>query len=35
MTIGIPADIPLKQLRDEFISMCDELNLDASMSPAN
>jgi len=35
MTIGIPADIPIKQLRDEFIGMCDELNLDASMSSAN
>jgi len=35
MTIGVPADIPLKQLRDEFIGMCDELNLDASMTPAN
>ncbi|MGB5277751.1 MAG: ACT domain-containing protein [Gammaproteobacteria bacterium] len=35
MTIGLPADIPLKQLREEFISMCDQLNLDASMSSAN
>ena len=32
MTIGIPADITIKTLRDEFIDMCDELNLDASMT---
>lgn len=35
MTIGIPADIAIKPLRDEFINMCDELNLDASMTPTN
>jgi glycine cleavage system transcriptional repressor len=35
MTIGIPADIAIKPLRDEFITMCDELNLDASMTPTN
>ena len=35
MTIGVPADMPIKQLREEFIDMCDELNLDASMSAAN
>jgi glycine cleavage system transcriptional repressor len=35
MTIGIPADIAIKTLRDEFINMCDELNLDASMTPTN
>jgi glycine cleavage system transcriptional repressor len=35
MTIGIPADIAIKPLRDEFINMCDELNLDASMAPTN
>ncbi len=35
MTIGIPADIAIKALRDEFIDMCDDLNLDASMTPAN
>ena len=32
MTIGIPADTPIKAMRDEFIDMCDELNLDASMT---
>lgn len=31
MTIGIPADIPVSKLRDEFITMCDDLNLDAKM----
>jgi len=33
MTIGIPTDIAIKALRDEFIDMCDDLNLDASMTP--
>ena len=32
MTIGIPTDMSIKSLRDEFINMCDELNLDASMT---
>ncbi|HEB83146.1 MAG TPA: glycine cleavage system protein R [Gammaproteobacteria bacterium] len=31
MTIGIPADINIAQLRDEFTRTCDELNLDAEM----
>ena len=35
MTVGIPTDIPIKVLRDEFINMCDELNLDASITPTN
>jgi glycine cleavage system transcriptional repressor len=35
MTIGIPADTSIKSLRNEFIDMCDELNLDASMSAKN
>jgi glycine cleavage system transcriptional repressor len=35
ITIGIPADISIKALRDEFIDMCDELNLDASMTATN
>ena len=35
MTIGIPADTVIKTLRDEFIDMCDELNLDATMTPTN
>jgi len=35
ITIGVPADIAIKKLRDEFIDMCDELNLDASMTATN
>jgi glycine cleavage system transcriptional repressor len=35
ITIGIPADMSIKALRDEFINMCDELNLDASMTPTS
>jgi glycine cleavage system transcriptional repressor len=35
ITIGIPADMAIKALRDEFIDMCDELNLDASMTATN
>ena len=35
MTIGIPTEMSIKALRDEFINMCDELNLDASMTPTN
>ena len=35
MKISVPAETPLEQLRDEFIDMCDELNLDASMSSDN
>lgn len=35
ITIGIPADIAIKALRDEFLDLCDELNLDASITPAN
>lgn len=32
MTIGIPSDQSISKLRDEFIAMCDELNLDARIS---
>ena len=35
ITIGVPADMAIKALRDEFIDMCDELNLDASMTVTN
>ncbi len=31
ITVGIPASITIAQLRDEFMTYCDELNLDASM----
>lgn len=32
MTIGIPAGINIPQLRDAFMELCDELNLDAELS---
>lgn len=32
MTIGIPAEINIPQLRDAFMDVCDELNLDAKLS---
>ncbi|MES0327629.1 MAG: ACT domain-containing protein [Gammaproteobacteria bacterium] len=32
MTIGIPAEISIAGLRDDFLNMCDELNLDAKIS---
>jgi glycine cleavage system transcriptional repressor len=32
MTIGIPAEINIPQLRDAFMDACDELNLDAELS---
>ena len=31
MVISIPADSSVKTLRDEFITFCDDLNLDASL----
>ncbi|MFK5915097.1 MAG: ACT domain-containing protein [Woeseiaceae bacterium] len=31
MTISIPADSSIRALRDEFITFCDDLNLDASL----
>lgn len=33
MKIHIPADISLAELREEFITLCDELNLDAVLEP--
>jgi len=32
MTIGISADINIAQLRDAFMQVCDELNLDAELT---
>lgn len=32
MTIGVPADINIDELRDDFMTSCDDLNLDASLS---
>jgi glycine cleavage system transcriptional repressor len=31
MTIGIPAEMNIAQLRDAFLDTCDELNLDAEL----
>lgn len=33
ITIGIPADTRIAELRDEFMELCDGLNLDAIMDP--
>ncbi len=33
VTIGIPADTRIAELRDEFMELCDGLNLDAIMDP--
>ncbi len=33
ITIGVPADLHIAALRDEFLELCDGLNLDAVMEP--
>jgi len=33
MSISIPADLSIAALRNEFMDMCDDLNLDAVMGP--
>jgi glycine cleavage system transcriptional repressor len=33
MSIGIPADIHIAGLRDEFMDFCDSMNLDAVLEP--
>jgi len=33
MTVGIPADIHIASLRDEFMDLCDSMNLDAVLEP--
>ena len=32
-TIGIPAESHIATLRDDFLELCDRLNLDAIMDP--
>jgi glycine cleavage system transcriptional repressor len=32
MTIGIPADFNIAQLREAFMETCDDLNLDAELT---
>ena len=34
MTIGLPPDISIKNLRNEFLDTCDQLNIDASITSA-
>ncbi|BAU56933.1 glycine cleavage system protein R [Halorhodospira halochloris] len=34
LTIDVPAGIHISTLRDEFMSFCDQLNLDSIMEPA-
>jgi glycine cleavage system transcriptional repressor len=33
MTVNIPASLHLSQLRDDFMEICDQLNLDAILEP--
>ena len=33
MTVGIPADSAIAAVRGEFMDFCDELNLDAMLTP--
>jgi glycine cleavage system transcriptional repressor len=33
MSVGIPADIHIAALRDEFMDYCDTFNLDAVIEP--
>lgn len=35
ITISVPADLEITQLRNDFLDMCEELNLDASITPAS
>lgn len=33
MTVDIPGDAPIAQLRDEFLDLCEQYNLDAILEP--
>ena len=33
MTVHIPANVSIVQLRDEFLDFCDSMNLDAALEP--
>jgi glycine cleavage system transcriptional repressor len=33
MTVSVPASVHLSQLRDEFLELCDQINLDALLEP--
>jgi glycine cleavage system transcriptional repressor len=34
LNVGVPADVHIGRLRDEFTDFCDGLNLDATLEPA-
>ena len=34
MTVGIPSDIQISGLREDFMEFCDSMNLDAVLEPA-
>jgi len=33
MAVNVPSTLPISQLRDEFLELCDRLNLDAILEP--
>lgn len=33
MTVNVPASVHISQLRDEFLELCDQVNLDALLEP--
>lgn len=34
MTVGIPSDLQISSLRDDFMEFCDSMNLDAVLEPS-
>ena len=33
MTVSLPSNLTIGELREEFLDFCDELNLDAALNP--
>jgi glycine cleavage system transcriptional repressor len=33
MTVNVPGSAPIAQLRDEFLDLCEQLNLDSILEP--
>ena len=33
LTIGVPQEVSISQLRDDFLELCDHLNLDSILEP--
>ena len=33
MAVNVPSSVHVSQLRDEFLELCDRLNLDAILEP--